>query len=399
VTDLVEVRASKNSSAADPEPVYVVRLATAYLVVPHTANADVTYGERLKKSLLRDARVVSAFVPALEQSWSPQFTVYSPLDRDGDTTRVLEATRHVHVQRFSDPIGFKLRVPTKNQPKVFEYDEIPSEEYYVLWDGVTLLVGWRQSADKAVGNSGGHIIEEILAEAASRIDADVLVQACNPLCQYVFIHTAIRVEVRGGADSWTVAGRPGDPYLLDAVLPRKGDGVDELVDVAVRVWGRTAVTLRAFAAMKSQGRQILELEALVRNDLDLLNRLHHERASARQKGWRERLRALWRFRHWRRTSRYYLARLWLGLGNLERLKRGWTDKSLQFRRRSDEANLGPLFHIDSHGEVSMVEQLELDLIETAVEHASDRLNTSVVSAATLGGAVAGAIVAAILTAA
>lgn len=376
---------------------YVMRLATAYLVVPHDASDTVAYAERIVSALQEDPRVTSATVPVLDPGWSPQYTAYLPIDRDDrehGTSGVLEGTRHVHVQKFSGPIGITLRVPAKNQPKVFEDDDIPTEHYFVLWDGEALLVGWEQSGDDYVGSSGGHVIEEILKQAADRVDAGVIVQACNPQCTYVFLHTAIRVVVDPtAATDWAIARHTEDSLLMDLVV----SGGDSVVEVSLSVWLRVRLCLRPFASMKNRGRQILELERVVRGDLDHLNRLYHQRASAAQEGRITRLRAVWVHRKWRRTSRYYLARLWLGLGSLERLRREWVDDALSFRRATEEDKLHDLFTVDTYDEVALVEGLGLGLVESAVEHAGDRLSASFLAIATAGGAVAGAVAAAVVT--
>jgi hypothetical protein len=373
---------------------FVVRLATAYLVVPHDASESVEYARRLADALAQDPRVTHAIAPPqLDKDWSPQFTVYSPMEDWEDLSGVLDGRRHVHVQRFSDPIVAQLRVPAKNQPKVFESDEIPSERYTVLWDGQALLVAWSQPAGRSVGGSGGHVVEEVLEEAAERADTELLIQACNPQCTYVFVHTAIRAVVdENAAGDWSISRRADDPFLMDATLAE----ADSVIDAALETWARVRRSLDRFAAMKNRGRQILELERVVRRDLDELNQLHHRRAQAQQEGLRKRVGAWWSYRSWRRTSRFYLARLWLGLGSLERLKRLWVEDALSFRRATEEDNLHELFTIDTYDEVPLVEQLDLSLVEAAVEHADDRLTANALLIATAGGAVAGGVVAALI---
>jgi hypothetical protein len=54
------------------------------------------------------------------------------------------------------------------------------------------------------------------------------------------------------------------------------------------------------------------------------------------------------YRKWRKTSRYLLARLWLGLGSLERLQRQWSEERVSFRRNSEEEGLGELFVTDTY---------------------------------------------------
>ena len=221
-----------------------------------------------------------------------------------------------------------------------------------------------------------------------------MIQACNPQCKYVFLHTAIRVVIEPGSEtdwSTSLAGNHAD--LLEIVL----DEGDSLIDAALSVWYRLVGPLREFAGVKNRGRQILELEQIARADLDGLNRLHHERASATQRRVGRRVAALWEFRSWRRTSRFYLARLWLALGTLERLRRAWRDDYLSFLRSIEEEHVQDLFTIDSYEEVRMIDELDLSLIESAVQHADDRLSSNILALATAGGAIAGAVVAGLIS--
>jgi hypothetical protein len=323
--------------------------------------------------------------------------VYAPIEGVDDEHGILDATRHAHVQQFSDPVAFAFRVPRKNQPKVHKDDDIASEYYVALWNGAILMVGWKQPQGTDVSASGGHVVEEILETATERIDAGVIVQACNPQCKFVFVHTALRAVADPDAAGWTFAyDAAADPYLMEVVVPEAPSEDGDLLEVELAIWWRTIRSVRSFARMKNLGRQILELEHLVRWDLDRLNRLHHERASASQGDWKARIRVQWKFRKWRRTSRLYLARLWLGLGSLERLKREWSDARLDFDQAATEQGIEALFAIDAHGEVALVERLHLGLVEAAVEHAGDRLGASTLAVATAAGAIAGAVGAAII---
>lgn len=381
------------ATARDPErKAYVIRVATVYLCVGHDDQDRSEYADKLVSALQADARVTQAWAPEMDREWSPQFVVYVPVDDDDEG--LLEATRHTHVQRLARPVAFSLRVPKKNQPKVFEDDEVPSERYFALWDGQTLLVAWEQDAGKAVGSSGGHVIEEILEAVAERMGAAIMVQACNAQCKYVFIHMALRVLVDPAAEvTWAISRDQNDRGLLEVVLTSG----DDVLDVALSAWYRIEGCCRVFARMKNLGRHILELERLVRRDLNALNRIHYERANSARRGLPRRAQSYWKNRGWRSQSRYHLARVWLGLSNLELLRRAWSDEAFDFRRATEEDGLTELFAIDTHDEVSLVEQLDLTLIEASVEHAEDRLTASALVVATAYGAVAGAIVAAVFS--
>jgi hypothetical protein len=107
--------------------------------------------------------------------------------------------------------------------------------------------------------------------------------------------------------------------------------------------------------------------------------------------------APWRFRGWRRKSRYYLARLWLALGSLESLQRRWAEERRNFARTTREAEIEDLFRIDSSDEIEALRELDPSLIESSIQHAASRLDTSAVIYATVGGGIAGAVAAALIT--
>jgi hypothetical protein len=382
--------------AAPPKAIYLLRVATAYLVVPHehgAAKADVGWADRLKDALEADPRVVSATVPTLDPGWSPHMIAYPGMEDIDDDWGIIDGVRHVHVQRFSNPVGFHMHVPAKNQPKVFQDDVIPAEDYFVLWNGQSLIVAWRQDFGSPLSSSGGHIVESVLQEACNRIDATTRFQSCNPSCQFLFVHTDIVLIPDPNTTSWVHTPDPEDATTLLVRAPAAGD----LEATARAAWRRYAQALRDFADMKNIGRRIMDLELVVRRDLDKLNGLHHRRAEAREHGVLRRVAAIWKFRSWRRQSRYYLARLWLALSSLEHMKRQWADERGHFTRTTREAGVESLFDLDASDEIDSVRELDLSLIEGALDHASARLDTSAVVSATVFGAIAGAIAAAIIT--
>jgi hypothetical protein len=70
---------------------------------------------------------------------------------------------------------------------------------------------------------------------------------------------------------------------------------------------------------------------------------------------------------------------------------------LSFLRSIEEEHVQDLFTIDSYEEVRMIDELDLSLIESAVQHADDRLSSNILALATAGGAIAGAVVAGLIS--
>lgn len=381
------------SGAHKPSTAYVMRVATAYLVVEHDApDRDVGLAKRLVAALNEDPRVIRADVPdPLDEYWSPQFSFYPGREGEDTEAGVAEGTRHLHAQRFSAPIIFNVHVPTKNQPTVFASDELPTEDYFVVWNGKSLIVSWEHEPFAPMPSSGGHVVRDILEQATQKVGTEVFFQACNPSCTWLFAHVAIHLVLDPGADRWRSHHDPSaSVQYVTAPLTGPGDVEDATLDA----WYRYHDALRDFADMKNLGRQVLDLEHFIRVDLQALNSLHHTRARTAQRPLRQRLREQWEGRGWRRRSRFYLARLWLALGSLELRRREWEDEFANYRRSVSEADAEELFGVDANDEIASVGSLDLSLIEASLQHASTRLDTGAVVAATLGGAIAGAVAAA-----
>jgi hypothetical protein len=379
-----------------PENAFIIRVATAYLVVPHDhagGKPDLGLAQKLKTALLADARVIDVEAPTMDLGWSPQFLLYPAVESSDDDHGVIDAQRHFHAQLFSEPIAFRVHAPKKNQLKVFQDDEIPTEDYYALWNGQSLLVAWELDADTPFSTSGGHVVRDVLEDATERAGVSVYIQACNPQCNFTFVHTDVYLTLDEDATDWSDTWDPEAPGVVYAEAPGPGD----LKAAADRAWRAYRSALRDFADLKNIGRQILDLERVLRADLDTLNTLHYRRAQAAQAGWTARLSALWSLRSWRRKSRYYLSRLWLGLGSLEHLRRRWFDRKSEFDNSTAGGDRRSLFRLDSEDEIASIEDLDLTLIEAAIEHAGSRLDTGALATATFGGALAGAVAAVLVT--
>ena len=383
---------SAPSDAASP--MFVVRVATVYLHVAHDHSGgapDLGLAQRLKDALEEDSRVTNAVAPALDPGWSPHVYAYPGIDSVEDAVGVLDGQRHFHAQVFSEPINLDVHVPRKNQRTVFADDEIPAEDYHALWDGRSLLVAWEQSGDSHFSAAGGHVLEQVLETAAEKVALGIQVQACNPSCDFVFVHTDLVVVADPDATEWTAI--PDEDlaviYVTAPVEP-------ELDAIANRVWLRYRGALRDFADMKNLGRQVLDLELVMRYTLDRLSSLHHARAAALNGPLRKRPAAIWHLRAWRRQSRLLLSSLWLGLGTLEYRKRRWSDARTQFMRSTHEADIGKLFELDATDEMDSIRNLDVSSIEASMEHAGSRLDASAVVLATLLGAVAGAVAGALV---
>lgn len=214
--------------------------------------------------------------------------------------------------KFSAPISFFVDVPAKNQPKRSAYDELPTE-YEVLWDGQLALVTWHGDPDSSVPMSGGHIVIDILKQAACRAGFDLYVQACSPHCDHGFAHTDL-ILVAGGAGGddieYTDSRWEGD---VEVQIP------DTENEVATDVFVDICVASLRFTELKNLSQRLLELEITCRRSLDSVMGTYYSRAQLPLQPVREQLAARWSTRDWRRTARRDIARIWLILAQLEKL--------------------------------------------------------------------------------
>lgn len=286
--------------------------------------------------------------------------------------------------QFNKPLAFSVVVPVKNQRIIADGDEVPTE-YKVLWDGITVMVTWQAPTGKQVPRSGGHVVSEILRQAAEGLDLVLYVQACSPVCRHEFTHTSLRfVE---SPDPPKKISYKESRWRTEVEIPYPA-GVD---DAQERVFDNLSGIAEQFTIFKNLGRRILEIEDDGRNALAILMAIDLDRAQMAQLSLWPRLKARWASKGWRRLSRELVSRVWAALANIERLHRQWDQIRFRFDDLAKEGDRELLFVGDYADEVDRVSSFDPDLMRSAVQEIGTRLDNRALLLVTGVGLVAGAI--------
>jgi hypothetical protein len=279
----------------------------------------------LRDALRSDNRVVDATIArAPDRSPTTARSVF-PAARGDYTTELITGRDQRPSLQFFTPLELTIRVPIKNQPNHTPFDEIASEEYFAVWDGWVLAIGWEQDSDD-VPPAGGQVIAQILEQAAEACDAGLYIQACSPWCEHLFNHVTLLVEGDPAATDSAVAP---STTLYQAVLTWPSP-ITSAAEATWAAYQEFSIPIQSFASMKNLGRRILDLERAARGELLGLMKLQYERAHASEHPLWERPVLLWQIRGWRKQSRASLARLWMTLTAIEELKREWSDTRVHF---------------------------------------------------------------------
>jgi hypothetical protein len=372
----VESGSSEEATAVEEHEGLICRFGSFMLLVGEDRQPeDVLRG--IADALDEDARVTDLLVPKLRKRGVHRPGVYrveaSPeaMLADDDVARAL---------RFSAPLRFKVHAPAKNQP-IFD-DKIPSEDYFVAWDGYSIVVGWTQQTPAPWRHqAGGHVVADVLERAARSARGELYIQACDPWCDHLFAHMTLRLMEDAAAADFAFA-RGSDWGLVDVNAPVK----TEPEELNFALFSRLRLALEAFTNMKNTARRVLDLEEVVREDATRLMQLQLRRAEARIGGPWQRVRSAWGLKMWRSQSRVLLARLWLGLGTLEGLRRIWSNESVDFELETDgnaTESVSVLFEVDEKNDAVAVRSLDMSLVRSSLEEASGRLNAGSLTLATL----------------
>lgn len=345
--------------------------------------------ERVLDALSSDSRVLDVQKSKFEEQW---FRAMPLLRSPSEGDDLITGRDSMVALRFSDPIRFALEVPVKNQPSMNPGDPIPTH-YEVIWDGVSVLTTWTMGGTGPLPMSGGHIVERVLSDAAVKAGFELYVQGCNPACKNGFAHTTLRlcpVETPPTLPTFSPSKWQGE---VDVTVPATSQR-----EAATWVFRDLRMILEDFTALKNLGRRLLEIERDSRSVLDEIVSLAYARYHLHTYGPIERVTSRWRLRRWRRDSRRLIAKMWLELAVIERLRREWDALRFSFEEAAGQRGREGLFALDYADEVDRVERLDAGLMRAGVEHAAARLDTgamvSMTGVAAVAGAVAGALVAA-----
>lgn len=382
---------TSNSSIDDNE---FVRFGTVMLTAGnHTSLPSFIAG--LLAALKKDSRVEK--VQDFERPPTIRKRHYFPDLNRSDRSAVLQGSDRAECVELSEPIAFRVRVMVKNQPLHEGVDDVPGEYYEALWDGVTLFVGWTQSDDDPA-ISAGHVVVQIIRDAAQTVGGDIYVQSCSPGCRFMFVHQTLSIipprspeDLEGPVRLYAM---PGDVNraLINVDFP---GGLSEHL---LSIYFAISQQLGIYADFKNQGRRLIDLEDIAREDTAHLLMHNYAHAANAVKPFWVRPLAYWRGRGWRREARSLIAGLWLILVNMESLQRSWDEESRSLFQFGLDADL--LLGTDHKNDLDMIHALDIKSVTNAMAEVSTRLDNRTVALATgwgaLGGAVAGGAVGGII---
>lgn len=375
-----------SAPSATNEPVFNARAGTWFLVPsPGTNEDNLQLVADLIRVLKADTRVLQVIPPELNEHWTQRVTVFPDAERSPTPDGVLTGRDQFKILELSSAIRFEVRVPMKNQKAHHGAEDIPSDTYWVAWNGVSIFVMWKQEDDSWFPISGGHIVEEVLRDVLEQIGCGLYVQACGPRCDYGFLHTGIRVSTDPNVDDFTLTegtdGRTVD-YASFAELANPLEGLEFLAM-------SLSSGLGGFATFKNSGRRIIDIEDALRSDLSHLLFHYHEHTVLVASGRAPMaLYNRWKARKWRKEAWSLISSIWLGMANIETMRRSWENER---RSMLSEREILPLLQGDSRRDEETIDALETDPIAETVNQVAAALNNRMAVTATLWGALAGGL--------
>jgi hypothetical protein len=345
----------------------------------------------LLSALRRDSRVQTIHSAPFRPHWSFSHPIY-PGSRQATPERVLSGSDRVFALEFSDPVFIELRVPTKNQPIINGEADVPTDHYWVAWDGITAVVLWEAGPDEIVApRSAGHIIDDVLKSASEDAGFMVLQQACSPECNNMFAHRDLRfIQVPGyrGIVSGFVTGDDVGP--ASAIVERDGSAKDVLRSIC----GTVLPASLEFALFKNYARRLFAMEDLAHELVtDLLGQDYAAIVRKRAPLFK---RAVSRFmrkdkKRGARSVDELIASLWLLMASKDVLAGTVATKRRSFDLQAVGYETELLYVADRRDDEHRLELLNLDFVRSAIEQKSSRLDNRIIAWATACGAFAAII--------
>ncbi|WP_159802592.1 hypothetical protein [Arthrobacter zhaoguopingii] len=368
---------------------YFARFGTAFLIAADDDRSPAEEWDAVVSALRADPRVADVQGERATREWSRYSDVF-PSARDLPRDCLLSGHDILLNVRFSDPLMFKLHVPRKNQPTAYDWTDLPSEDYWVGWDGVSIFVLWECSPEVVHEPPGGGLIAfDVLEQAAARAGMSLVVQACSPGCANKFAHTSVRVVQVPQSAGTSLHGIEG--YIAVSVLSVDGG----IKDVLEELMGTFDSPSHDFARMKNRARRLQDLENEARAMVSELLEDDYVRLSTQAYGLKRRTSILLRSipaslkgKGHRRQAKHKIASLWLAMSGIEVLRRDWTMARQEFTDSAKKRGVDLFYRIDRKDDDNRVEAITLDFIRSAVEQQSSRIDNHTVATVTAVGAVA-----------
>lgn len=361
---------------------FLCRIGTIFLLSPKRQKFE-EYRDGLAKALQADPRIQWVRRAKLNTDFCSHLAIY-PESRNTTPDEIMHGSDAMRAVHFDRPILFKIVVPIKNQPQHHQADDIPTDTYWVAWDGVTVMILWQHEKED-IPLSGGQVILQVLEEVCEKAELGVFNQACSPACTNVFMHSDLVVEQKEGLEDCRVDG--ADRTTVNVSAPVSDNPEDVLVDI-FHSFERCSYY---FARQKNMGRRIIDLEAQAWERASHLLSHYSAHVGASAAPLKSRIPLRWANRGWRSEVRNLSAQTWVCMTGIEVMIRRWGELKNDFIDATMERSCMPIFETDFSDEVKSIESIDLSRLESVTSQVESRLDNRLVSFATAGGAISGAI--------
>ncbi|WP_152610822.1 hypothetical protein [Amycolatopsis sp. MJM2582] len=366
---------------------FVARMATLMLEIPESDERSPASRLRsLKSALEKDVRVIKVLPHKFRPEWSGKYHFHK--NSKIVTSEDLFNNDRMNIFQFNEPLEFQIRVPFKNQPAFKDSRKFPSEEYHVVWDGITALTIWESHSEARRSQAGGHAAIEVIEHAVTRAKLSSHIQSCSPGCSFQFWHRDLSILALENTEH---SLEFKDTSIHTPYIGVKVEGRTEIHDVAASLFSTFDQDSLDFAISKNCAQRIRELENTTRSGLGKLLELNFTQAIRKRKAWHKRPREAWKYRFERGMQREYLTGTWLALSQLELLIREWQESTKRLDRRSEARHTAGMFTRDLQDDATVVESLNLDLLRSSLENLGDRFDSRVIAIATSASAAAAVI--------
>lgn len=377
----------------DAESHYFARFGSLILAAAEDDRTPEEERTAIIDALKSDPRVVEVSSEPLEEARTHYLAMF-PTSAGTDPRGLLTGQDSYPALRMSHPISFRVHVPLKNQPLFNGYRDLPTEDYWVTWDGFTAIVMWQRSESETLPpRSGGHVVVDMLTAAAKRAGMRLHVQACSPGCRNMFAHRVMHIMQYPGEHGLVTFKERGFP-LVDVHLHSENTPEDVLDVLGLNVFN----VGQQFALYKNVGRRVLEVEDAARSLAADLLEIDYSRLSAKSKHlpariWNQvkALPAKLAGKGDRQRESETIAALWIAMSSIEATRRDWVQHRLGFLGSADSHGRLALYDIDRTDDDVVIQSLNLDFIRSAVEQKSRSIDNKSIALATLAGAAAAAL--------
>ena len=346
------------------------------------------------KALAEDPRVKSldAASSNVVQLSDRRFVVPPRQPKGGPSAMRTEGATHGHNHALviSPPVKMHVQVPHRLQASSLMEQKVPSEDYWVAWNGVLLTVLWEHKSSRyPYGQAGGLVVLSILKDAAEKAGTYAKALSCGSNCGYPFAHSDLHIVVSSSTNRTRLSPEKG--VVLLAEVP----GAGSAEEVAANLLDDVAFSARMYATMRSHGRVILAAEDRARASAADLLQLQYSNAVAASLPLHQRLVYAIKNRGSGRRSSGFIASILFMLATMEENKREWVNAKLVFDQNSKAESYDLLFKREYPQEVNLITSLDTSGLRAAVSQTSLRINNRIIALATAGGAVAGGVLGAI----